>query len=67
MSNLGWYQVMTTTAKKVGGPLKLAGLLFIGGAFIGGKAEAIKNKMAQKSDEKEESNRINGCSYNNDR
>ena len=25
MSNLGWYQVMTTLAKKVGGPRKLFG------------------------------------------
>lgn len=23
MSNLGWYQTMTTAAKKVGGPLQL--------------------------------------------
>jgi hypothetical protein len=56
MSNLGWYQIMTTMAKKVGGPLKLAGLFFGGGAVVGGGAVAggvaIKNKVAKKLDEK---------------
>ena len=56
MSNLGWYQIMTTTAKKVGGPLKLAGLIFGGGALTGGGVVAcgvaIKNKVAEKLDEK---------------
>lgn len=31
MSNLGWYQVMTTAAKKVGGPPKFVSLNFGGG------------------------------------
>ena len=56
MSNLGWYQIMTTMAKKVGGPLKLAGLLVGGGAVASGGAVAggvaIKNKVAKKLDEK---------------
>ena len=35
MSNLGWYQLLTTVAKKVGGPPKLVGLLLAGGYGIG--------------------------------
>lgn len=31
MSNLGWYQWFTTSAKRVGGPLKLMGLIAVGG------------------------------------
>ncbi|MCD8221462.1 MAG: hypothetical protein LUD07_04575 [Clostridiales bacterium] len=34
MSNLGWYQWFTTNAKKVGGPLKLMGLIALGGYAI---------------------------------
>lgn len=48
MSNLGWYQVMTTLAKKVGGPLKLAGLLVGGGAALGGGAVVGGQKVAKK-------------------
>ena len=52
MSNLGWYQIMTTMAKKVGGPLKLAGLLVGGGAVAGEGAVAggvaIKKKKKKK-------------------
>lgn len=36
MSNLGWYQVMTTFAKKVGGPRQLGGLFLGSGALLGG-------------------------------
>ena len=35
MSNLGWYQIMTTTAKRVGGPIRFMGLLVGGGATVG--------------------------------
>lgn len=56
MGNLGWYQIMTTMAKRVGGPLKLAGLVFGGGAVVGGGAVAggiaIKNKVVEKLDKK---------------
>lgn len=49
MSNLGWYQIMTTVAKKVGGPRNLAGLLIGGGAIVGGTvvagSVAIKNNI----------------------
>lgn len=34
MSNLGAYQIMTTLAKKVGGPGKLMGIVGIGGYVI---------------------------------
>ena len=56
MSNLGWYQIMTTMAKKVGGPLKLFGLVAGGGAIIGGGAvaggSAIKKKVQKELDYK---------------
>lgn len=35
MSNLGGYQVLTTLAKKVGGPGKLVALIAGGGAVVG--------------------------------
>lgn len=35
MGNLGWYQMMTTAAKAVGGPKKLLALLIAGGAVVG--------------------------------
>ena len=56
MSNLGWYQVMTTAAKKVGGPLKLAGLVLGSGMAIGGGTvlggQAVAKKIGKKLDEK---------------
>ena len=48
MSNLGWYQVLTTVAKKVGGPLQLAGMLIGGGAILGGGAVAGGNALRKK-------------------
>ena len=38
MGNLGWYQWFTTTAKKVGGPKILLGLVAAGGYVIIGTA-----------------------------
>ena len=35
MSNLGWYQTLTTVAKAVGGPKRLFGLILAGGAAVG--------------------------------
>ncbi len=56
MSNLGWYQIMTTMAKKVGGPLRLFGIVAGGGALIGGGAvaggSAIKRKVEKELDSK---------------
>lgn len=40
MSNLGLYQWFTTTAKKVGGPLKLLSLIFFGGYAVIRSVEA---------------------------
>lgn len=57
MGNLGWYQLMTTVAKRVGGPKQLFALVFGGGAVVGSSAvaagSAIKRKMTQKPDRKE--------------
>ena len=49
MSNLGWYQIMTTMAKKVGGPLKLAGLLVGGGAVSRGRRCRNQEQGSQKT------------------
>ena len=35
MSNLGWYQKITTASKAVGGPKRLFGLVLAGGAAVG--------------------------------
>ncbi len=45
MSNLGWYQILTTMAKKVGGPKILIALLAGGGALLGGGAVAGGNAI----------------------
>ncbi len=49
MSNLGYYQIMTTMAKKVGGPKNLFAIIACGSAIIGGCAvaggNALKNKI----------------------
>lgn len=47
MSNLGFYQKMTTFAKKLGGPQKLFGVVAIGGyvilrTFEAGGKKAVK-------------------------
>lgn len=56
MSNLGWYQILTSVAKKVGGPKQLIGILVGSGALIGGGAviggNAIKKKVESKIDKK---------------
>ncbi|MDR3586901.1 MAG: hypothetical protein P4L59_16540 [Desulfosporosinus sp.] len=57
MSNLGWYQKITTASKAVGGPKRLFGLVFAGGAAVGvggtiltKKAiKAVKNKINKKN------------------
>lgn len=48
MSNLGWYQVMTTLAKKVGGPLNLAGILIGSSAAAGSAAVLFVQNVAKK-------------------
>lgn len=52
MGNLGWYQLMTTVAKKVGGPKCLIALLLVSGAILDRGAVAIKRKVAQELDRK---------------
>ena len=47
MSNLGWYQILTTMAKKVGGPKRLIGLLIGAGTLIGGGTVAGINKLKE--------------------
>ena len=57
VSNLGWYQIITTAAKKVGGPKNLIGLIFGGGTIVGGGVvagvSAIKKKVVSKFEQKE--------------
>ncbi len=48
MSNLGWYQWITTTSKKVKGPLNFMGLLVGGGFAIGVGATAAVNYAREK-------------------
>ena len=44
-TNLGTYQLMTTTAKKVGGPAMLAAILIVGGMFVGALVVEWKNYL----------------------
>jgi len=57
MGNLGWYQLMTTVAKKVGGPKQLLALVAAGGYVIIRGAEAGGKKVIKlvKKDNKEKS------------
>ena len=57
MGNLGWYQLMTTVAKKVGGPKQLLALVAAGGYVITRGVEAGGKKVIKlvKKDNKEKS------------
>lgn len=57
MGNLGWYQLMTTVAKKVGGPKQLLALVATGGYVIIRGVEAGGKKVIKlvKKDNKEKS------------
>ncbi|WP_270519476.1 hypothetical protein [Limosilactobacillus fermentum] len=57
MGNLGWYQLMTTVAKKVGGPKQLLTLVAVGGYVIIRGVEAGGKKVIKlvKKDNKEKS------------
>lgn len=58
MGNLGWYQILTTAAKKLGGPKQLIGILVGGGAILGGSAVvggvAIKKKVSSELNKKKQ-------------
>ena len=58
MSNLGWYQLLTTMAKRVKGPKRLIALLVGGGALLGGGAviggNAIKKSISLKIEKKKQ-------------
>ncbi|MGM0239506.1 hypothetical protein ID741_002106 [Enterococcus sp. AZ103] len=55
MGNLGWYQLITTLAKKVGGPKVLLGLVAAGGYVIIRTAEAGGKKVVKLVKKKRES------------
>lgn len=57
MGNLGWYKLMTTVAKKVGGPKQLLALVAAGGYVIIRGVEAGGKKVIKlvKKDNKEKS------------
>ena len=57
MGNLGWYQLMTTVAKKVGGPKQLLALVAAGGYVIIRGVEAGGKNVIKlvKKDNKEKS------------
>ena len=69
MSNLGWYQIMTTVAKKCGGPLKFVGGVFGAGALAGVAgtkgvkviADFVKNRATEKNRDIEKSLIYNVC------
>lgn len=48
MSNLGWYQRITTWSKKVGGPQNLLIITAIGGYVIGKSIEICKKEIVKK-------------------
>lgn len=55
MSNLGWYQIMTTAAKKVGGPKALCGIVAVGGYGLFRALEAgVKAIVTKKKDSSED-------------
>lgn len=54
MSNLGLYQWLTTTGKKVGGPGKLIGMFIGGGALVGGMIGSIVTNKYRDIKEKKE-------------
>lgn len=47
MSNLGWYKILTTAAKRVGGPKRLIGLIFASGAAVGVGGTILTQKAAK--------------------
>ena len=52
MSNLGAYQIMTTLAKKVGGPKCLGGIVLAIGAALGIGGKTVYDKQIRKNKDK---------------
>ena len=48
MGNLGWYQLLTTAAKAVGGPKRLVGLFVAGGAVVGTGCTLLTQKVIKR-------------------
>lgn len=64
MSNLGMYQTMTTVAKKCGGPLKLMGLIAVGGYIAGkGVEKVVGDTKKAVSKHKKENKKISEMTY----
>lgn len=58
MSNLGAYQIMTSVAKKVGGPVKLAAGVAVGGYVVIRTAEGVIRTGIEKVKKYKEANAI---------
>ena len=58
MSNLGWYQLMTTVAKKVGGPKRLLLIIVSGSSAVTLGIQRVIKLICKKG--KEENNKDNG-------
>lgn len=54
MSNLGGYQLLTTWAKRLGGPSNLVGFIFVAGGVTAAGGIAIANKIIKDLDEKKQ-------------
>ena len=56
MSNLGWYQVLTTAAKKVGGPKRLVAMLFGSGVLTGVVGDKVYTTIKHSKEAREAEN-----------
>lgn len=63
MSNLGAYQLMTTLAKKVGGPYGLAGIFITAGAALGVGATCGVKHITDKSKAKKKKSQKDSITY----
>lgn len=57
MSNLGWYQTITTLSKKLGGPKNLCAIVLGSGIVIGYLVDEAKNAVKKKYSVKKDENR----------
>lgn len=61
MSNLGWYQKITSVSKKVGGPKRLLAMVFGTGALAGVGIEKLSKKASNTNNIKEDNKAIVDC------